>query len=82
MKSYSKILVTGGAGFIGTNLIKRLIDDGHEVESLDNYDSGLSENHQENCLYYSGDINTFLDNNLTISQRVENSWISDGVQRS
>ena len=65
MKSYNKILVTGGAGFIGTNLIKRLIDDGHEVESLDNYDSGLSENHQENCIYHSGDINTFLDDNLT-----------------
>ena len=25
-----KIMVTGGAGFIGTNLIKRLLKDGHE----------------------------------------------------
>ena len=32
-----KILVTGGAGFIGTNLIKRLLQDGHEVTSIDNY---------------------------------------------
>jgi nucleoside-diphosphate-sugar epimerase len=31
------ILVTGGAGFIGTNLIKRLLKDGHDVTSLDNY---------------------------------------------
>ena len=30
------ILVTGGAGFIGTNLIKRLLNDGHNVESMDN----------------------------------------------
>jgi UDP-glucose 4-epimerase len=51
-----KILVTGGAGFIGTNLIKRLLTEGHEVHSLDNYDSGLVENHVEGCNYISGDI--------------------------
>ena len=31
-----KILVTGGAGFIGTNLCNRLVADGHEVTALDN----------------------------------------------
>jgi len=51
-----KILVTGGAGFIGTNLIKRLLTEGYEVHSLDNYDSGLVENHIEGCNYISGDI--------------------------
>jgi len=51
-----KILVTGGAGFIGTNLIKRLLTEGHEVHSLDNYDSGLVENHIKGCNYISGDI--------------------------
>jgi UDP-glucose 4-epimerase len=51
-----KILVTGGAGFIGTNLIKRLLSEGHEVHSLDNYDSGLNENEQEGCNYITGDI--------------------------
>ena len=30
-----KILITGGAGFIGSNLAKRLVDDGHEVVVLD-----------------------------------------------
>ena len=35
-----KILVTGGAGFIGSNLIKRLLDEGLEVHSLDNYSTG------------------------------------------
>jgi len=34
------ILVTGGAGFIGANLIKRLLKDGHNVVSLDNYSTG------------------------------------------
>ena len=41
-----KILVTGGAGFVGTNLIKRLLDNGHYVVSLDNYNTGLKINHQ------------------------------------
>ena len=51
-----KILVTGGAGFIGTNLIKRLLEEGHSVESLDNYDTGTQNNHVEDCNYHSGDI--------------------------
>ena len=51
-----KILVTGGAGFIGTNLIKRLLSEGHNVHSLDNYDSGLEDNHQPKCNYISADI--------------------------
>lgn len=51
-----KILVTGGAGFIGTNLIKRLITEGHNVVSIDNYDSGLVSNHVDGCNYHSGDI--------------------------
>ena len=47
-----KMLVTGGAGFVGTNLIIRLMKDGHEVVSVDNYSTGKKENHQEeakNC---------------------------------
>lgn len=50
------ILVTGGAGFIGTNLIKRLVNEGHRVVSLDNYDSGLKENHIDGVKYIDGDI--------------------------
>ena len=51
-----KMLVTGGAGFVGTNLIKRLLKDGHEVVSVDNYSTGKKENHQEGCKYYDIDI--------------------------
>ena len=51
-----KILVTGGAGFVGTNLIKRLLLDGHKVVSLDNYSTGLKENEQEGCVYHDIDI--------------------------
>ena len=49
-------LVTGGAGFVGTNLIKRLLKEGHHVVSLDNYSSGLKENEQESCDYIDLDL--------------------------
>ena len=51
-----KVLVTGGAGFIGTNLIKRLLKDGHEVVSIDNYSTGKKENEQDGCIYYDYDL--------------------------
>jgi|TARA_R100000030_G_scaffold44417_3_gene33526 UDP-glucose 4-epimerase len=51
-----KALVTGGAGFVGTNLIKRLIKDGHEVISVDNYSTGKRENEQKGCQYYDKDL--------------------------
>lgn len=39
-----RILVTGGAGFIGSHLCKRLLDEGNEVISLDNYFTGQKRN--------------------------------------
>ena len=51
-----KVLVTGGTGFVGTNLIKRLMKDGHEVISVDNYSTGKRENEQKGCQYYDKDL--------------------------
>jgi UDP-glucose 4-epimerase len=53
-----KMLVTGGAGFVGANLIKRLLKDGHEVVSVDNYSTGKKENHQEGCQYHDFDLSS------------------------
>jgi len=39
-----KILVTGGAGFIGSHLCKKLLDDGNEVLCVDNFFTGSKEN--------------------------------------
>lgn len=53
-----KILVTGGAGFIGTNLIQRLLENNHQVVSLDNYSTGKKDNHikNDNVVYIEMDL--------------------------
>ena len=48
------IVVTGGAGFVGSHLIKRLVDLGHRVISLDNYFTGSRENHVPGAEYREG----------------------------
>jgi UDP-glucuronate decarboxylase len=42
-----RIMVTGGAGFIGSHLCKRLLDDGHEVLCVDNFFTGQRQNIHE-----------------------------------
>ena len=51
-----KVLVTGGAGFVGTNLISRLLKENHQVYSLDNYLIGKVENHVNGATYINGDV--------------------------
>ena len=52
-----KILVTGGAGFIGTNLLLELKKQNHKLVSVDNYSIGTKENHIEGVKYISLDVN-------------------------
>lgn len=49
-----KILVTGGSGFIGRNLIERLCRDGHEVSCLDRYDAPFLK--KFHVRFFQGDI--------------------------
>ena len=44
MFNKKKILVTGGAGFLGSHLCERLLKDGNEVICLDNYFTGSKSN--------------------------------------
>ncbi len=40
----NRVLVTGGAGFIGSHLVDRLVDEGYDVRVIDNLSSGKLEN--------------------------------------
>ena len=42
--SNNKVLVTGGAGFIGSNLCEALLEKGNKVVCLDNFATGKREN--------------------------------------
>ena len=63
-----KILVTGGAGFIGTNLVKHLKFDGHDVVVLDDYSTGTKQNHIDDVKYIEGDIEMveYLNNDFDL----------------
>ena len=52
----SKIIVTGGAGFIGTNLIIELLKLNHTIVSVDNYSIGTKDNHVKGVKYINGDV--------------------------
>ncbi|MFH1190870.1 MAG: NAD-dependent epimerase/dehydratase family protein, partial [Candidatus Omnitrophota bacterium] len=39
-----RFLITGGAGFIGSHITERLLQEGHFVRVLDNFSSGKKEN--------------------------------------
>jgi UDP-glucose 4-epimerase len=61
---FSKILVTGGAGFIGGHIVDRLLNEGYEVTVLDNLATGQSENvvrhgNRDDFHFVKGDIRDF-----------------------
>lgn len=64
-RDFSRILVTGGAGFIGSHIVDRLLSEGFEVTVIDNLDTGRLENlpHKQNkgFNFIEGDIR---DSNL------------------
>lgn len=51
-----KILVTGGAGFIGSNVVDRFIGEGHQVVIVDDLSTGFRENVHPKATFYQLDI--------------------------
>ena len=51
-----KLLVTGGAGFIGSHLVDKLIEQGHEVVVIDNLSTGKKENLNSKAKFHKLDI--------------------------
>lgn len=51
-----RILVTGGAGFIGSHIADQLLDEGHEIAVLDNLSSGKRENIPGGARFYELDV--------------------------
>jgi len=66
-----EVLVTGGAGFIGSNIVDGLIEEDHKVIVVDNLSSGKEENLNEKAEFYELDIRdqdlkkVFEENNIS-----------------
>ena len=68
MNETKNILITGGVGFIGSNLAERLINDGHNVISIDDYSFGKKDNEIDNVKYINDDIEkiTLIEDKIDI----------------
>ena len=79
-----RVVVTGGAGFVGSHLCERLAKDGHQVISLDNYFTGSPENLVEGVEYRTGhtkDIATNVPEKLYIIYHIgEYSRVAASVE--
>lgn len=57
----SRVLITGGAGFIGHHLARRMLADGWSVGVIDNESTGRREDVPEGCDYVKGDVRSDAD---------------------
>ncbi|MBJ41764.1 MAG: UDP-glucose 4-epimerase [Planctomycetaceae bacterium] len=68
---FKKVLVTGGAGFVASHIVDRLVNDNFEVTIIDNLTTGSEKNINKNACFYSVDIRNELDtlNDIFIKKR-------------
>ncbi|ASA76751.1 NAD-dependent epimerase/dehydratase family protein [Thermococcus sp. 5-4] len=70
-----KVLVTGGAGFIGSHLVDRLMEDGHEVRVLDDLSAGTLDNLKR---WLNHERFEFIEGDMRDAETVENAI--DGIE--
>lgn len=82
-----RILITGGAGFIGSHLAERLLNDGHEVHIIDNLSTGRLENIEDfkanpNFRYSIGSVlnRELMDKLISKSEQVYHLAAAVGVK--
>src|SRR5689334_15087105 len=67
-----RILVTGGAGFIGSNVADRFLALGHDVAVLDNLSTGRAENVDPRAKFYKADLVDHHAAQIDVRHSVEN----------
>mgnify|MGYP001054780153 CR=1 FL=1 len=60
-----RVLITGGAGFIGSNIADLCIEKGHQVAILDNLSTGREHNVPKQAVFYNLDLNDDLNSLFT-----------------
>ena len=75
-EKFKKAIVTGGAGFVGSNLVESLLNDGLEVISIDDYSAGKEINHVNIIAKYGS---KFTAVNCDVTNKVELKKYFQGV---
>ena len=69
-----KILVTGGAGFIGSHLVDKALEEGYDVVTIDNLNNGKLENLNKDAKFYKVDI-VDIDNLSLVFEKEKPDYI-------
>ena len=72
-----KIIVTGGAGFIGSHIVDLLLENNYEVHVIDNLLTGKKENINEKAVFHEVDIRNLSE----LKPVFENAYASSTFNR-